>query len=103
MRGRDYFIRYSVFFSILTRIMAAIPCSIRQYIYRQTSGWEGNVGIGFRYCIVKALCKQVGECVNIGPHVVFKGWENLSIGDNVSIHTMCYIDAMGSITIGSDV
>ena len=45
----------------------------------------------------------MGKNVAILPGAFFEYIENLSIGDNVSIHQMCYIDAEGGIEIGNNV
>ena len=60
-------------------------------------------GAWIRYILLKNLAQKLGESVYIGPYVTIKCPENLSIGDNVSIHCFTYIDASGKVTIGKNV
>jgi len=41
--------------------------------------------------------------VYFGSRVVFKNIQNSHIGENVSIHDFCYVDALGGIDIGDNV
>lgn len=46
---------------------------------------------------------KCGDNIFIGRGVIIKNFENLTIGNNVSIHASCYIDASGGVVIGDDV
>ncbi len=59
--------------------------------------------MGVRYICIRRLAASCGSNVAIFPHVTLKRIEKLHIGNNVSIHTMCYVDAMGGIEIGDNV
>lgn len=39
----------------------------------------------------------------IGQNVEIRCWQMLSLGNNVSIHRGCYLDASGGIEVGDDV
>src|SRR5690606_13490042 len=43
------------------------------------------------------------ENVYFGEQLTVRGWENIRIGSNVSIHCGCYIEGIGGITIGDEV
>ena len=52
---------------------------------------------------MKNISKNLGDNVYIAPDVYIFNAENLSIGSNVSIHSMSYIEAIGGVIIGDDV
>ncbi len=56
-----------------------------------------------RYGILRRLSHRCGQRVYIGRHCEIRNWENLEIGDDVSIHSTCYLDAKGGISIGNQV
>ena len=59
--------------------------------------------MGIRFICIKRLAASCCGNVAIFPYVTLKHIEKLHIGDNVSIHTMCYLDALGGIKIGDNV
>lgn len=83
--------------------MRVFPKRIRKFFLNFVRNWNSAFGILLRYCLLKTLAKSVGENVFIGTNIEWKGLENLRIGDNVSIHKDCYIDASGGLEIGKDV
>ncbi|RTL14164.1 MAG: acyltransferase, partial [Flavobacteriaceae bacterium] len=46
---------------------------------------------------MKSVASNIGKNVSIYPNVFLYNVNNLIIGDNVSIHPLCYIDAAGGI------
>jgi acetyltransferase-like isoleucine patch superfamily enzyme len=62
-----------------------------------------NLGVGLRYALLKRLMVACGECVAVFEGVYLYEARKLRVGNNVSIHPMCYINAGGGITIGNDV
>ena len=63
----------------------------------------GVIGSKLRcFCLRKLGC-TIGQKSYIGPNVTIVNPSRLQIGNNVSIHQDCYIDAVGEIEIGSDV
>jgi acetyltransferase-like isoleucine patch superfamily enzyme len=88
---------------LLVRGLSAFPFSWRECIWTLCDNWKGKMGLVLRYAIAKASAKSCGDVVYIGPCVEIRSWRNLSIGDNVSIHRNCYVDASGGISIGNDV
>jgi acetyltransferase-like isoleucine patch superfamily enzyme len=77
--------------------------SVRHFLWRRVAGWDGLIGIGLRYCLLRSMTKKCGDNVLVGPDVEIRHWRELSVGNNVSIHRGCYIDALGGVTIGDDV
>lgn len=56
-----------------------------------------------RYLRVRALARKTGANVCVMDHVYLQHCENLEIGDNVSIHEQCNLNAYGGVRIGNDV
>jgi acetyltransferase-like isoleucine patch superfamily enzyme len=88
---------------IIVATLRLLPDGVRRFLWVRAERWHGLVGVAARYCIAKTLCRNCGDNVMIGPDVEIRGWRDLSLGENVSIHRACYIDANGGITIGDDV
>lgn len=49
------------------------------------------------------MIEECGDNVLIGANVRIFNWHNIKIGNNVSIHDYCYLDASGGISIGDNV
>lgn len=63
----------------------------------------GSIGSKLRlFFLVRLGCRLSKTCY-IGPNVTIVYPINLIVGQNVSIHEGCYIDASGVIDIGDDV
>ncbi len=101
--GRNQFQKHKKLIQGLAKIMRVFPKRIRKFFLNFVRNWNSAFGILLRYCLLKTLAKSVGENVFIGTNIEWKGLENLRIGDNVSIHKDCYIDASGGLEIGKDV
>lgn len=101
--GRDIFKRFKFIINAIATTIRIIPKNLLIYFWGLTDIFPKSVGLLARYCILKALIKECGDNVYVGSSVEIKGWEKLSIGNNVSIHRGCYIDANGEISIGNDV
>ena len=61
------------------------------------------LGPRFRWAVLKRWTKKCGDSVMVREGVYLHAMENAQIGSHVSIHPMCYIDATGGLTIGSQV
>lgn len=85
------------------KILKLLPIFILRILWNIFDNSEGKLAILFRYLFLKKYCKKIGERVYIGKNVNIKNYKNLSLGTNVSIHSFCYIDAYGDITIGDNV
>ena len=103
--GRVKFHKYKKIINFFSKCVSILPEKIRIKTFEAFRGMKGQKGIAIRYIILKTIAKQCGDNVAIYPDVYIFDVQKLSIGENVSIHPMCYIDAgaQGSITIGDDV
>jgi acetyltransferase-like isoleucine patch superfamily enzyme len=102
-RGRDTFGRFRAPLAAVTLLFGLLPRAVLRALWGCSDVLHGLVGVALRYCIAKVLAKRCGACVYIGPNVEVRTWAELSIGDNVSIHRGCYLDAGGGVEIGNDV
>lgn len=94
---------YKTLLRICSSLMGIFPRCIIYFIYMFFKNGSGGISMGIRYVCVKHLAAGCGENVAIFPYVTLKHIERMNFGDNVSIHTMCYIDALGGIDIGNNV
>ena len=91
--GRSKFKRNKKIIDIIVKILTLFPRKFRMKLLNKNKYRNTTFGILIRYCCLKTLVKNLGDNVFIGTNVELKGLENLSIGNNVSIHKDCYIDA----------
>lgn len=101
--GRRVFSRYARLFSGAAQVAGLLPLAVRQFLWNLTNPFGGKVACSVRYVILRSACKNVGNNVYIGENVKILNYHNLAIGENVSIHANCYIDAAGGCQIGKDV
>lgn len=64
---------------------------------------DALLAVVYRRLYINKYAKKAGSKIHIGKYVVIKNIQNLSIGNNVSIHSFNYIDAYGGIDIGNNV
>lgn len=102
-RKREIFKKYIFIISFLNFLMRFIPKFFTKILFRVFKYSESRLGFLIRYLCLKKISNICGINVGIFHNVNLLNLENLSIGDNVSIHPMCYIDCKGGITIGNDV
>lgn len=102
MNGRLIFSKIKPLLKVVNGINLILPEILFRCTWWLVCGMPGKLGFGLRYLYFKRLCKHCGDVPQIGPNVTILGWKRLWIGDRVSIHSNCYIDARGSITIQSD-
>lgn len=101
--GREKFSKYQKLINLFVNILKIFPKKIKIFLWNSFQRSNRKYSVALRYIILKTLCKKVGSSVYIGPDVEIKAFEKLSIGDNVSIHKGCYIDATGEIEICNNV
>ncbi len=102
-RKRDRFSKYEPTLRIFAKILRILPMRFSLFIYNTISHWHGYFAIALRYCILRAWCKTCGRNVRVDNGVELVFLDKISIGNNVSIHSNCYLDAGGEIGIGDDV
>lgn len=103
MNGKILFNTVKPILNLLVLILRVFPKFFKVFMFDILSIYSGKIFVGFRYIILKSLCKDVGENVYIGKYVTIKNHKNISIGDNVSLHDYCYLDGFGGLSIGNDV
>lgn len=103
MTGRELFERHYSIIRCLIKVTRLVPRRVRFWLLNINRNKSGTIALLNRYLVISTIAKKVGKNVVISPGVYFRHINNLSIGDNVSIHEMCYIDSEGEIEIGSDV
>ncbi len=101
--GRKKFKSLRCLIVALVFFISMLPAFIRRLMYQLSASMPTIVGVGVRYVFLKSLCPTVGDNVYIGRWVVIKGFDNLCIGSDVSIHEFCYVDASGGIFLGNSV
>ena len=103
MSGRDKFKKNKKIIILFCKVLNVFSKKFQYKLYSKFNHGESKFKILFRYCILKNICKKIGDNVYIGSDVTIKNYENLSIGENVSIHKNSYLDALGEIVIGDNV
>ena len=101
--GRDSFKKYKKIIILVTRILNLLSKKIQKKLFNKLNRGESKLKLVLRYAILKNVCKSCGDNIFVGEYVTIKNMERLTLGDNVSIHKNCYIDALGEVNIGSDV
>ncbi|MEB7800880.1 acyltransferase [Staphylococcus xylosus] len=80
-----------------------LPKGISNILWNIFSLSESKIAILYRYLYLTKYANRIGRNVFIGKFVTIKNIDNLSIGNDVSIHAYSYIDAFGKIEIGNSV
>ncbi len=97
------FRRLKSLFSLIIWFLELLPYKFRVFLWKSHRNNKGNYGLAMRYCILKTLAKECGDNVYIASNTIIKNFQNISFGNNVSIHEFCYIDGLGGLEIGNDV
>lgn len=79
-----------------------LPNFFKSLIYNFTAPFDGKIAALIRYILINKQCQRCGDNVLIGANVTLKKIHNLSLGNNISIHNGCYLDAEGGIVIDDD-
>jgi acetyltransferase-like isoleucine patch superfamily enzyme len=102
-RGRDAFRTFKRSLLLGKSMLSFLPASACEFGLAMCRHIPTKVGIAIRYMFVARLARSCGDNVAIFEGVHLFKVENMDVGDNVSIHQMCYVDATGGLRIGSDV
>jgi acetyltransferase-like isoleucine patch superfamily enzyme len=103
MRRREILKKYETVINIIIIISKMLPRLWYRRVLKTFRNWDSGLAIFIRYICLKNICKECGNNVAIFSGVYLINPEKLMLGDNISIHPMCYIDATGGICIGNDV
>ena len=102
MRGRDIFKIVDPILTLGVAILRLLPHRLVAATYWMVYWIPGHLGIGLRYMYARRLCRKCGKNVRIERLVDIRYWDRLSLGSNVSLNTLVYIDALGGIEIRDD-
>lgn len=102
-RGRDEFKRYQKIIDFLGGVLSCFPKGVRNFAFNFCRNISGKKGMAIRYLFLKSLAQECGKNVAVFEGVYLKNLSQIKFGDNISIHSMCYIEGAGGITIGNDV
>ncbi len=103
VRGREKFQKLKGPLNALAKFYKLFPMSFRKRWFRNLRKKEGTLALGLRYALLKSLAKKCGDAVAVYTDAYILHPENMEIGSNVTFQPMCYVEAMGGITIGDDV
>ncbi|MCK0122420.1 acyltransferase [Loktanella sp. F6476L] len=103
MSGRSVFSKIRPILRVLAVVFSVFPNFLHRWIWEISDIIPGVLGVGLRYSLALAKAKAMGNNVYWGRNIVVKNWKSLSVGDNVSFHENCFLDALGGIRIGSNV
>jgi len=90
-------------FVALSLILRLLPRVFSEFLFAVLRNMPTRLGVAARYVIIRRLARSCGRNVFIGESVFLYFTRELVIADNVSIHPMCYINARGGVTIGTNV
>lgn len=102
-RGRNLFYKVEPLLNILEFFCRKLSAGMRLRILERNRHRTGLLQIGLRYSLVKSLAQTSGLNVRINENVYLRNIHNLSVGSNVSIWPMTYIECSGGVTIGNNV
>lgn len=103
MSGREKFKKYKTIINLTTKFLNLFPRGANIFLWNLFNRNKSIIGTVMRYVTIRNLVEDCGENVFIDYDVSIKNFDKLKLGDNVSIHKSCYIDAKGSISIGDNV
>ena len=92
-RGREKFSRYKKVIMTLSSFYRLFPLKLRKILLDRHRNTRGKIGMAFRYALVKSIAEECGDNVAIYTGVYFFNPENMKLGNNISFHPMCYIEA----------
>lgn len=103
MRGRESFARVEPWLLRSSTLLRGTPLPFRLRMIQRARGVGGRLGQAIRYVLLNSIGTAMLPNVSVREDVYLFSPERLQVGENVSIHPMCYIDAAGGIKIGNDV
>ncbi len=105
-RGRDQFRKYKSVILLLAGFYSLLPLSVRRRKLFRCRG-EGKINLVKRYALIKSMAKSCGDNVAIYADTYIMNPQSMALGNNVSIHPMCYLESGNTkdvgISLGSDV
>ncbi len=102
VRGRDKFQKLKPVFGFLGKCILVFPKKMRIKMLTSCKKSDSLFTVGLRYVLLKSIALSCGDAVAVYSNVYLKNPHKLSLGTNVTIQPMSYIEASGGVTIGSD-
>jgi acetyltransferase-like isoleucine patch superfamily enzyme len=102
VRGRDKFRRLKPVFRALEAAFRILPKKMRIKLLTSCKNGEGLFWVGVRYALLRSVAKSCGDAVAMYSNVYLLNPQNLSLGTNVTLQPMTYIEASGDVIIGDD-
>jgi len=103
VRGRELFAIAKPVLLGLGAALALVPRPCARLLLTLARSVPTRLGIALRWALVRRLARACGDCVAVHETVFLFRLEHAELGAHVSLHPMCYVDATGGLTIGSDV
>ncbi len=103
LRGRHLFALAKPALLVAGMVLRVLPRNAVALLAIVARPLPTRLGIALRWTLVRRLARRCGDCVAIHEGVYLFRLEHAAIGDHVSVHPMCYLDATGGLTIGNDV
>ncbi|TDH38441.1 acyltransferase [Pseudohoeflea suaedae] len=103
MAGKDVFRRAKPIIAVMNLISGLMPRFLFTATWPIVELVPWKLGIAIRYLWAKRLAKSCGDNVVFETGVRVTYWEQIELGNNVSIFETCYLDGKGGIRIGDDV
>jgi acetyltransferase-like isoleucine patch superfamily enzyme len=91
------------FFSPVAFVLSFLPYAVKIFLFEMSSGIPSLLGLSIRYIVFRSINNKIGYNFYIGRWVVIKHPRLMNVGENVSIHEYCYIDAYGGLSIDDNV
>lgn len=103
MRGRQLFYLVKPLLCAYSSLLKLLPNLVIKWLLIRFRYIRGYTGLGLRYGLIHRLAKSCGDNLSVADSVFLRYIPRLALGNHVSIHPLCYIDAQGGISIGNDV
>ena len=103
MTGRDIFKVVKPLIGAVNALFALLPRFLFTLTWPILELVPWKLGIALRFLWAKRLAKSCGENVVFETGVRVTYWDQIELGNNVSIFETCYIDAKGGVKIGDNV
>lgn len=103
MNGRKLYDLFKPLLLLTAYFLKIFPQAVRIWLWKLADLLPSIFSVGLRWSIANANGVELGDNVYFGHNVTVKNWHRLVIGNNVSIHENCFIDASGGVSIGSNV
>lgn len=102
-RERELLKKYSWLIKLLINAGKLLPRKACLILMKVIRSHDNRLAMLIRYICLKRCAKSCGDNVAVFSNIYLFNIHNLEIGDNVSFHPMCYINASGGIKVGNDV